>query len=174
MASPLQGYTIEIGIGAPLSGSSARLGAEMKQAAELAVAEKNAAGGILGAAVVARSSDDRGSVSAGEAVARDFCSRAEILGVVGHYNSDVTIAVAGIYDSCGLAMVTPIASNPRLTADSRRSTFRFTNSDDQTGAAIANYLHDALKKRRAVVVESPTMYGKSMAREFTRAFSARG
>lgn len=60
-ASPtfVQGGTIRIGIGAPLSGSSAVLGTEMKQAVELAIDEKNARGGILGAAIAAETVERR-------------------------------------------------------------------------------------------------------------------
>jgi branched-chain amino acid transport system substrate-binding protein len=41
-------------------------------------------------------------------------------------------------------------------------------------AAIAGYLHRSLGKRRAVVLETPTMYGRSMAAEFECAFRQRG
>ncbi|TIN67228.1 MAG: branched-chain amino acid ABC transporter substrate-binding protein, partial [Mesorhizobium sp.] len=43
---------IRIAIGAPLSGNAAALGAEMKQAIELAVKEQNADGGIAGFAIM--------------------------------------------------------------------------------------------------------------------------
>ncbi|TIQ80048.1 MAG: hypothetical protein E5X64_36700, partial [Mesorhizobium sp.] len=45
---------------------------------------------------------------------------------------------------------------------------------DQTGAAIARHLHDAMGKRRAVLVETETMYGHSMGLAFSRAFLSLG
>lgn len=170
----LQGRTIRIGIGAPLSGSSAVLGTEMKQAVELAIDEKNASGGILGATIAAETVDDEGDSRSGIAVARRFSQIQELLGVIGHYNSDVTIAASPAYDEAQLAMITPIASNPAVTDDQRRAVFRYTNRDDETGPAIADYLYHVRGKRRAVLVETSTAYGASMAGRFMRAFAGLG
>ncbi|TIT29453.1 MAG: branched-chain amino acid ABC transporter substrate-binding protein, partial [Mesorhizobium sp.] len=102
---------IRIAIGAPLSGNAAALGAEMKQAIELAVEEQNADGGIAGFPIMVEGADDQGKVETGRQVADDFCNRSDLLGVVGHYNSNVTIAAAEIYAAHDLPMITPIASD---------------------------------------------------------------
>src|SRR5262249_56849496 len=54
----LAGREIHIGIGGPLTTASATFGLEMRHAVDLAVEEKNAGGGILGAPVLATSVDD--------------------------------------------------------------------------------------------------------------------
>src|SRR6516162_5963927 len=54
----LAGREIHIGIGGPLTTASATFGAEMRHAVDLAVEEKNAGGGILGAKVLAVAVDD--------------------------------------------------------------------------------------------------------------------
>ena len=56
---------IRIAIGAPLSGSAAARGAEMKQAIELAVEEQNADGGIAGLPILLEAADDKGKVETG-------------------------------------------------------------------------------------------------------------
>ena len=66
----LSGQEIRIGVGGPLTTGSATFGVEMRQAVDLAVAEKNAAGGVLGAKIVAVAADDEASNQRGEAVAR--------------------------------------------------------------------------------------------------------
>ena len=48
----LAGQTVAIVAAGPLSGGAAVLGTEQKQAVEMAVDEKNASGGLLGAKVV--------------------------------------------------------------------------------------------------------------------------
>src|SRR5215471_21146026 len=90
----LAGQEVRIGIGGPLTTGSATFGIEMRQAADLAVAERNAAGGVLGAKVAAVALDDEASNARGEAVARQLCDDPAVLGVVGHVNSGVTIAAA--------------------------------------------------------------------------------
>src|SRR5450631_4533923 len=91
-SAQLAGQEIRIGIGGPLTSGSATFGVEMRQAVDLAVAEKNAAGGVLGAKIVAVAADDEASNQRGETVARQFCNDPAVLGVVGHVNSGVTIA----------------------------------------------------------------------------------
>jgi len=68
-SAQLQGQTIRIAIGTPLTGGAASFGIEMKNAVELAVEEQNAAGGVLGARVEARVADDEASDSKGQIVA---------------------------------------------------------------------------------------------------------
>src|SRR5438034_157943 len=51
---------------------------------------------------------------------------------------------------------------------------RFSNRDDITGAAIGEYLFRTLRKRLAVVIETGSAYGKSMAEMFARHFSRSG
>jgi branched-chain amino acid transport system substrate-binding protein len=165
---------LAVGIAGPFSGPSARLGLEMRQAAELAVEERNAAGGIRGLRVEALAADDRSSIEHGEGIARYFGTDFSVLGVVGHYNSDVSLAASEIYHADRLAMITPIASNPALTERGLENVFRYTNRDDHTGRAIAMYLHDVLGKRRAVLFQAASLYGRSMADEFVRSFTALG
>src|SRR4051812_40474498 len=155
----LSGKTIRLGIGAPLSGPSALLGTEMTQAVELAIEEANAAGGILGATISAFVQDDASDLERGKSVAHTFCAQRNLLGVVGHYSSDVSIAVSEVYLKCDLPMLTPIASNPELTDRRLPNVFRFTNRDDRTAQSISEYLYGNLGERRAVIVESRSAYG---------------
>jgi branched-chain amino acid transport system substrate-binding protein len=57
-ASDLTGQEIHIGVAGPLTTPSATFGLEMRQAVDLAIDERNAAGGILGGKVIAEVIDD--------------------------------------------------------------------------------------------------------------------
>jgi branched-chain amino acid transport system substrate-binding protein len=146
----LEERRIRIGIGAPLTGESAPMGTEMKQAIEMAIEEANVAGGILGATITASVCDDNSDARGVASRVDTLCSQPDLLGVVGHYNSDVSIAASNIYSACDLAMITPIASNPELTDRMLPNVFRFTNRDDRTGSAIAEYLYTYLGPSRRV------------------------
>src|SRR2546428_12662784 len=91
-AAQLQGQTIRIAIGTPLTGGAASFGIEMKNAVELAVEEQNAAGGVLGARVEARVAEDEASDAKGQAVATGFCGDPAVLAGVGHVTSTVGTA----------------------------------------------------------------------------------
>ena len=162
-AAQLQGQTIRIAIGAPLTGGAASFGVEMKNAVELAVEEQNAAGGVLGARVEARVVDDEASDVKGQTVAMGFCGDPAVLAVVGHVNSNVSTSASNVYARCALAMLTPMSSNPAVTDRGLPNVFRLTNRDDHKGPGLATYLYRKLGKRRAVVIDDQTAYGKGLA-----------
>jgi branched-chain amino acid transport system substrate-binding protein len=173
-AAQLAAAEVRIGIGGPLTTGAATFGVEMRQAVELAVAERNAAGGLFGARVVAVAVDDEASNAKGEAVARQFCDDPAVLAVVGHVNSGVTIAAAPVYARCSLAMLTPMSSNPGVTELGLTNVFRLTNRDDRKGPGLAEWLITRMGKRRAVVIDDGTLYGKGLADSFAQGFEQAG
>jgi branched-chain amino acid transport system substrate-binding protein len=173
-AAQLAGQEIRIGVGGPLTTGSATFGLEMRQAVDLAVAERNAAGGVLGAKIVAVAADDEASTARGEALAGQFCDDPAVLGVVGHVNSGVTIAAARVYARCGLPMLTPMSSNPGVTDQGLPNVFRLTNRDDRKGPGFAKWLFSKLGKRNAVVVDDGTLYGQGLADGFAGGFAVAG
>jgi len=173
-AAQLQDKEIHLGVGVPLTGGAASFGIEMRNAVELAIAERNAKGGILGAKLVAVALVDEAKVAKGEAVAKSFCEDPALLAVVGHVNSDVAITASVVYDRCGLPMLTPTASNPAVTDRGLKTVFRLTNRDDRKGPGIAGYLVSNMGKRRAVVIDDQTAYGKGLADLFSQGFEAKG
>jgi branched-chain amino acid transport system substrate-binding protein len=173
-AAQLAGKDIKIGIGGPLTTTSAGFGVEMKQAADLAVDERNAAGGVAGAKVVSTAIDDKADPETGKAIAKTFCDDPAILGVVGHVNSGVAIATGQIYADCSLAVITPMASSPKVTESGFATIFRLTNRDDRKGPALARYLMEKLGKKRALVVDDGTSYGVGLADQFVAGFGDGG
>jgi branched-chain amino acid transport system substrate-binding protein len=173
-AEQLTGTPIRIAVGAPLGGGAATFGNEMKQAVELALEEQNAAGGLLGARVEPRVADDEASDTKGQAVARSFCEDPTILAVVGHVNSNVSITASNVYQTCGLLMLTPMSSSPAVTDRNLSNVFRLTNRDDHKGPGLAAHLYRKVGKRRAVVVDDQTAYGKGLADLFGKTFASLG
>ncbi len=172
-SAQLAGQEVHVGVGAPLTTASATFGVEMRNAVELAVAERNAAGGILGARVVVVAADDQADNQRGGAIAKQFCDDVAILGVVGHVNSGVTIAAAPVYAACGLAMITPMSSSPGVTEQGLANVFRLTNRDDRKGPGLARWLF-AKGKRRAIVLDDGTVYGRGLADGFVKGLEAAG
>ena len=173
-AAQLAGQTVAIAVAGPLAGGAGPFGVEQQHAVELAVDERNAAGGVLGAHVVLVAGDDRADATEGKALARRFCDDARVLGVVGHVNSGVTIDASTVYQACGLSMLTAMSSSPAVTDRGVTTVFRLTNRDDHKGPAIASYLSRTLGKKRAVVVDDQTPYGRGLADLFAQAFVRAG
>jgi branched-chain amino acid transport system substrate-binding protein len=165
---------IKIGIGGPLTTTSAGFGVEMRQAVEFAIDERNGAGGVGGAKVVGVAIDDKADAEAGKAAAKAFCDDPAVLGVVGHVNSGVAIATGQVYADCGLAVITPMASNPKVTESGFATIFRLTNRDDRKGPGLARYLIEKMGKKRALIIDDGTAYGTGLADQFTTGFGAGG
>jgi branched-chain amino acid transport system substrate-binding protein len=165
---------VKIGIGGPLTTTSAGFGVEMRQAVEFAIDERNAAGGVAGTKVVAVAIDDKADAEAGKAAAKAFCDDPAVLGVVGHVNSGVAIATGQVYADCGLAVITPMASNPKVTESGFTTLFRLTNRDDRKGPGLARYLIEKMGKKRALIIDDGTPYGTGLADQFAAGFGAGG
>jgi len=71
---------IRIGVAVPLSGLSAPLGLEVKQAVEIAVDEWNTLGGLAGIPVRLLTVDDQSSVDLAEEAAKMLCKEENVLG----------------------------------------------------------------------------------------------
>lgn len=165
---------IRIGIGGPLTTTSAGFGVEMRQAVDLAIDERNGAGGLDGARIIGVALDDKADVAVGKAVAKSFCDDPAVLGVVGHVNSGVAIATGQVYADCGLAVITPMASNPKVTESGFATIFRLTNRDDRKGPGLARYLIRKMSRTRALVIDDGTPYGVGLADQFVAGFGAGG
>jgi len=173
-AEDLTGQEIRIGVAGPLTTPSSTFGVEMRQAVELAIDERNAAGGLLRGKVVAEVIDDQADAEKGKAAAKALCDDPRVLAVVGHVNSGVMLASEKVYAECGLPIVTPMASNPAVTEQGLANVFRLTNRDDRKGPGLAKWLATKMGKKAAVVVDDGTPYGKGLADQFASGFAATG
>jgi branched-chain amino acid transport system substrate-binding protein len=170
----LTGQEIRIGVAGPLTTPSATFGLEMRQAADLAIDERDTAGGVLGGKIVAAVIDDQANAETGKAAAKALCDDPRVLAVVGHVNSGVMLASEKVYADCGLPVLTPMASNPAITEQGLANVFRLTNRDDRKGPALARWLTTRMGKKAAVVVDDGTPYGKGIADQFSSGFAAAG
>jgi branched-chain amino acid transport system substrate-binding protein len=173
-AADLTGQEIRIGVAGPLTTPSATFGLEMRQAVDLAIDERDSAGGVSGGKIVAAVMDDAADAEKGKAVAKSLCDDPRVLAVVGPVNSGVMLASEKVYANCGLPIVTPMASNPAITEQGLANVFRLTNRDDHKGPALANWLTTKMRKKAAVVVDDGTPYGKGIADQFSSGFAAVG
>ena len=165
--------TIRIGVAAPFTGSLAKIGTDMLQGAELAVAEWNARGGIGGRSIEIVEGDDEASPKQAPIIARELIGK-KVAGVVGHFNSGCTIPASEIYDEAGVVMITPAATNPKVTDRGYKGVFRVCSRDDQQGGVAGRFAVDVLKVKRVAILHDKTTYGQGLADEFKKAIEARG
>jgi branched-chain amino acid transport system substrate-binding protein len=165
---------IAIGIAGPMSGTFAVFGAQMKAAADQAIADINARGGVLGEPLTLVVGDDLCDRKQADAVANQMAGR-KIAFMAGHLCSGASIAAATVYAEAGIVAISPGATNPRLT-DERAGPgiFRLSGRDDQQGVVAGNFIADRFKDQRLAIVHDEGAYGKALADDVEKALAGAG
>jgi branched-chain amino acid transport system substrate-binding protein len=153
---------IKMGVAGPITGPNAAFGAQLVQGTTQAVEDINKAGGILGQQITLEQGDDVSDPKQGVSVANKFVGDG-VKFVVGHFNSGVTIPASDVYSENGILMITPSATNPKVTDRKLWDTFRTCGRDDQQGMLWAELARDKLKDKKIAVVHDKTTYGKGLA-----------
>ena len=148
-------------------------GQALMLAVRLAVDELGGALSKHGLAVEVANYDDRASVEAGVADARQIVADPSIMAVVGPLTSDVALEVAPIYRDAGLAMVSPSSTHPDLTDRGMPNVFRVCGRDDIQTDLAARFIGQSLRAKRVHVVHDGTVYGRGNAESFRGAATRR-
>ncbi|MGK7924639.1 MAG: ABC transporter substrate-binding protein, partial [Spirulina sp.] len=129
--------------------------------------EINREGGINGAGLKVLIADDNNDAEIAKEMAEKFVKNPEILGVVGHFGSDATLAAAPIYQQEGLVMVSPTSTFVSLSKVGNYI-FRTVPSDRFTGNALAKYqIEDLGQQKAAVFFNDQSKYSQSLKDAFT-------
>lgn len=164
---------LKMGVTGPITGPNAAFGKQLTDGAEQAVADFNAAGGILGQQITLSKGDDVSDPKQGVSVANKFVGDG-IKFVVGPFNSGVTIPASEVYAENGVLLITPSATNPKVTERKLWNVFRTCGRDDQQGAVAAEYIAKNLKGKKVAVVHDKTTYGQGLADETKKAMNKAG
>ena len=162
-----------IGLAGPMTGKEAWLGEQFQRGAELAVADLNAAGGVLGQQVELITVDDFCDPEQAVAAAKKLVSDGVIF-VVGHMCSGASIPASEIYEAAGVLMISPYSSNPMLTELGRANVFRVVPRDDRSGIVTGNYLADHWSDKKIAILHDDTIYGKGIAELTKEQLNRRG
>ncbi len=136
--------------------------------------EINATGGINGRLLIVAIANDNNDNQAAQQIAESLVNRSNILGVVGHYASSVTLATADIYNRGKLVAISPISTAVQLSNKSPY-VLRTVPSDYVSARALTDYMRQTLKLKKAVVYfNSQSDYSKSLKGEFSTAIALQG
>jgi branched-chain amino acid transport system substrate-binding protein len=164
---------IKVGVAGPLTGPNAAFGAQLKNGAEQAAADINAKGGINGQKIELSFGDDVSDPKQGVSVANKFVGDG-VKFVIGHFNSGVTMPASEVYAENGIYMISPSATNPRITDRNLWNVFRTCGRDDQQGEVAAEYIGKNLKGKKIAIVHDKTTYGKGLADETQKGINKAG
>ena len=100
---------IRIAVAGPMTGANAWFGEQYQRGAELAVADLNARGGVLGESVELIVGDDACDPDQAVALARKLVSDGAVF-VAGHWCSHSAIPASKVYEAAGILMIAPARS----------------------------------------------------------------
>ncbi|CAH2790779.1 MAG: ABC-type branched-chain amino acid transport systems, periplasmic component [uncultured Caballeronia sp.] len=94
--------------------------------------------------------------------------------VVGHFNSGTTLPASPIYNSAGIPIIDPAATNPTITTRGLENMFTVISSDAQNAGNAGVYVVTTTKAKRIAIIDDRTAFGQGKADEFERAVKAKG
>jgi len=164
---------ITVAVAGPMTGGESAFGRQMKNGAEMAVADFNAAGGLLGKKLALDVEDDACDPKQARSVAEKIAS-AKIPFVAGHYCSSSSIPASEAYADGNVLQITPASTNPLFTERGLWNVARVCGRDDQQGLVAADYIVKYYKGKNVAILNDKTTYGKGLADETKKALNKAG
>ena len=161
----------------PMTGDYASFGEQLKRGAEMAIADINAAGGVLGQQLVLEIGDDACDPKQATTVANDFVSKGVVF-VAGHFCSSSSIPASAVYAEANVLQITPASTNPKLTEDAVAQgwthVFRTCGRDDAQGLVAGNFIAEKYAGKAVAIIHDKSTYGKGIADETKKSMNAAG
>ena len=173
IAAPAFAQDISVGVAGPMTGGEATFGRQLRNGAEQAVADINAAGGVLGKKLKLEIGDDACDPKQARSVGEKFAGM-KVPVVVGHYCSSSSIPASEAYAEGGVLQITPASTNPTFTERNLWNTFRVCGRDDQQGSVAGQYIAKTFKGKNVAIINDKTTYGKGLADETQKAVEKAG
>ena len=151
----------------PMTGPYASIGEQMRRGAEMAVADINAKGGVLGQTVMLQVEDDICDADRAVAVAGKAAADGVVF-VAGHFCSGASIPASRVYQQNGIVQISPGSTNPKLTDEGGDNVFRVCGRDDEQGVVAGAFLAENYGARKIAILHDGTAYGTGLA-EVTKA-----
>ena len=166
--------TLRLGTIGPLTGDYSLYGTSVRDGAQLAVNEINAAGGALDMQVELFAYDSKGDSVEGVNAYNRLRDVDEVHAVIGGTFSGVTLAIKEIAIEDGMPLFSPTATNAEVTLDAY-NVFRACYKDDFQGQMAAKFAGDDLGLTKAAVIYNrEDAYSEGLATAFIKAFDAYG
>lgn len=130
--------------------------------------------GIQGIPLKVAIANDDNNPEIAQQIASEFLNNSDILGVVGSFASDVTLAAGTVYNSGKLVTISPTSTSVKISGFSPY-VLRTVPSDYVAARGLADYLLTQMQQKKvAVFFNSQSSYSQSLKSEFVTAVSLGG
>ena len=168
---------VKIGVILSLTGSGAPYGNSIQRGVDLAVSEINAAGGMQifeggQKPITLIRRDVQSDRAVGVQAAREILDTG-VVAAIGADVSDVTLAIAPLFQEASVVLMSPSSSAPKLS-DAGDFIYRNYPSDDLEALNTADHIFNKTGLREAAVIAQQSEFGLGHITSFTRRFRTLG
>ena len=149
---------IKLGVIAGMSGAGTSYGIGIQQGAEMAIKEINEADGIGGEKIKLVIVDDASNPAQSVTAMQRLISEGVDV-IVGGWGSSQVLANMEVSERAGIPYVVVGATNPRITSDKNKWTFRVIQTDSLMAEQIAQSATGPMKMKRIAVMSDSNDYG---------------
>ncbi len=169
---------IKVGFYAPLTGGSAPLGTALRNGAQLAADEINAAGGVLGRKIELVIEDDEAKPEKGAQLAQQLIEKQKVVALVGPANTGVANASNRFANQYRIPQIGPSSTGNKvneLFAESPQNyVFRLAASDAIQSEMMVKEAFAARGKRNFALLSDETPYGAQGRERVLKELERRG
>jgi len=170
---------LKIGGVLELSGGVATYGQSVLNAVNLAFADQNAKGGVLGKQLKFITADNKSEAGESTSATTKLITQDKVIAVIGAVTSSNTKAAVPVSADNKIPLITPTATNAEVTINKDGSlnkwVFRSCFLDPFQGKVAANFVTDTLKlKKAAIFIDQKDDYSKGLAAEFKKVMEGAG
>ena len=168
---PKGAIVVKVGVVVPKTGPIATYGDMVEKAVLLAAEDAKSEGKVFPELIIVDNGADQQKTAS--AVSK-FVDVDKVDVIIGPVTTNNALAAGDKAEAGGVPLVTPTATNVRVT-EGRKYVFRVCFTDDLQGKAAANFAYDTLKARKAaILMDSGEAYSMGLGETIAAVFKQRG
>ncbi len=157
-----------LAVAAPIS-SATDAAEEILRGVAQAQTAVNQSGGIQGTPLKIVIVNDNNDADTAVQLAQELVNRSDILAIIGHFSSDITIQAGAVYQDAGLPMISPTSTSVEISGLGNYI-FRTVQSDRISADGLARHMLSNMNVQSAAVFyNSESGYSNSLKDAFTSA-----
>src|SRR5246127_741177 len=142
---------IKIGEVNLITGAIGQYGTTCHRGVQLAIEQANQSGGVLGKKIQLLTEDNQSQAGQTSTIVRKFVTQDKVVAIIGDLTSSATLEGGPIAQTAKIPMVSPLATNPRVTGIGDYI-FRVCFIDEFQGRIMARFALEYLKSKKAAIL----------------------
>jgi branched-chain amino acid transport system substrate-binding protein len=171
--APQDPLAINVGFFVPWSGPQASFGTDAVNGAKLAVDEINLEGGVLGHPINLIVKDTESRTEKVGPVIGELIDTDKVAALIGEITTDRTLIAAPIAQERGIPLITPAATNEKVTA-AGNYVFRVCYTDAFQATVMAKFARSLDVEKAAILADASNPYGAGLRDAFKTDFLKHG